>query len=287
MRSSACRIALLWALLLARTVAGRIPEFHLPQLLSTTGISKPHRLPFEQYAIRHPESQKAVQAQLQYAATAKPKPVKPNQAVQSDARIFPPLTNHIEGLEVVYKRQCHSSSITEISPGMHSGVRSASSHRLPVTGPLLSSSGLTRGTAEHCRYAAGGVVRGHGGERSRRGHHGRQTRAWGVARTLRGGATVAAVRANRNPPVLAEGLQRRPTDDVHTRAVAFWTGRYNALMTRALPLRPHSGDTPCGKRVGVRCKGFNSTWNPVAATLPSGEVLLFYKVGLGVDSPWV
>lgn len=142
MRCSAMLKPLLWALLLARTVAGRIPEFHLPQLLSTTGLSNPHRLPFEQYAISHPESQKAAQAQLRYAATAKSKTIKSNPAVQSDARIFPPPTNHIEGLEVVYKRQCHSSSITEMSPGMHSGARSESSHRshrLLVTGPRQPS----------------------------------------------------------------------------------------------------------------------------------------------------
>jgi hypothetical protein len=48
-----------------------------------------------------------VQAQLQTAAA---QVSAANPAVLSDRLIFPPPTNHLDGVQVVYKRQCHSST---------------------------------------------------------------------------------------------------------------------------------------------------------------------------------
>ena len=114
MRCERTRRIALYVVVLARMAAGRFSDFHLPQLLSNTGVSQAHRLPFEQYAIRHPESQKRVQAQLQTAAA---QVSAANPAVLSDRLIFPPPTNHLDGVQVVYKRQCHSSTLAEVSPG--------------------------------------------------------------------------------------------------------------------------------------------------------------------------
>ena len=35
-------------------------DLYIPSLISSSGVSKPERLPFEQYAVRHPESKKTV-----------------------------------------------------------------------------------------------------------------------------------------------------------------------------------------------------------------------------------
>ena len=114
MRCERTRRIALYVVVLAHMAAGWFSDFHLPQLLSNTGVSQAHRLPFEQYAIRHPESQKRVQAQLQTAAA---QVSAANPAVLSDRLIFPPPTNHLDGVQVVYKRQCHSSTLAEVSSG--------------------------------------------------------------------------------------------------------------------------------------------------------------------------
>eukprot|EP00899_Mesostigma_viride_P020027 jgi/Mesvir1/28025/Mv04633-RA.1 len=49
---------------------------------------------------------------------------------------------------------------------------------------------------------------------------------------------------------------------------------------------PVSREVNCGVAVGVKCKGELSTWNPVLSKLPSGEILLFYKVGHS-PSDWI
>mmetsp|Transcript_12181 Transcript_12181/g.23158 ORF Transcript_12181/g.23158 Transcript_12181/m.23158 type:complete len:472 (-) Transcript_12181:92-1507(-) len=171
--------------------------FHLPSLISNTGVSKPQRLPFEQYAIRHPESRKAVIESLRHYHAGDGRnlhgsplagtPRVLRSEIVSDEPIFPALGNS----------ECHSSSVTEVAPGVLLAVWFA-------------------GTEENAPDVA--VF---------------------AARSVRGN----------------------------------WSEPYEVVP----PIQ--RGAVSCGKALGVRCKGSMSTWNPVVTTLPSGEVLLFYKRG--------
>mmetsp|Transcript_5163 Transcript_5163/g.8963 ORF Transcript_5163/g.8963 Transcript_5163/m.8963 type:complete len:472 (+) Transcript_5163:529-1944(+) len=177
-------------------------ELYFPSLFSTSGVSKPERLPFERYAVQHPESRKSVLDALTRGTVSskenvpeervphKRKKVKDEDgaspAVKQDQQIFQPVWS-----------ECHSSSITEVSPGVLLAVWFAGTEENSPDVAILSA-----------RYEGG---------------------LW-------------------EPPVeVVPPLER--------------------------------GSKACGKAMGVRCKGFNSTWNPVLLTHPSGEILLFYKVG--------
>uniref|UniRef100_A0A7S0QYY0 Sialidase domain-containing protein n=2 Tax=Pyramimonas obovata TaxID=1411642 RepID=A0A7S0QYY0_9CHLO len=175
-------------------------ELYIPSLISGSGVSKPERLPFEQYAVRHPESKKAVlEAHRRHSSKdsvhedptghkrkkSKDEDGSPSSVV-TDQNIFEPDWS-----------ECHSSSITEVSPGVLLAVWFAGTEENSPDVAILSA-----------RYEEG---------------------VWKL------------------PEEVVPPFER--------------------------------GSKACGKAIGVRCKGFNSTWNPVVMTHPSGEVLLFYKVG--------
>eukprot|EP00959_Pyramimonas_sp_CCMP1952_P418889 8774919-Pyramimonas_sp.AAC.2 len=182
-------------------------ELYIPSLLSSSGVSKPERLPFEQYAVRHPESKKSVLEALRRHHSSKehvhedPTDHKRKKTKEEDDAASPVVKD--QNIFEPDWSECHSSSITEVSPGSPIGTHA---------GVLLAV--WFAGTEE-------------------------------------------------NSP------------DVAIMSARYEEGVWNPPIEVVPPLE--RGSKACGKAIGVRCKGFNSTWNPVVMTLPSGEVLLFYK----------